>query len=99
MPVADPQAFVFTYGGPAGPRAHSLKELVALLESLPEDQISSHLQRHDFLRWLEQVFLDCSLATFVRALESRVAVDRARDMANDIAQAVRARYEMAPEVD
>jgi hypothetical protein len=99
MPVADPQAFIFTRDGQAGPHAHSLKDLVVLLGSLPEEQIASHLQRHDFSRWLEHVFRDCSLATFVRALESRVAADRPRDVANDIAQAVRARYEMAPEVD
>lgn len=57
MPIAEPQAFVFTQNGRPGPRAGSLKEFVDLLA---------------------------------------LGADRARDLADDISQAVRARYEMAP---
>ena len=56
--------------------------------------VAPYLQRHDFSRWFGQVFRDCPLATHVRTLESRLGLDRPRDLINDIAQAVRARYEL-----
>jgi hypothetical protein len=73
-----------------------LKEFVTLLGELPDADLAPYLQRHDFSRWLGQVFRDCPLATHVRSLESRLGVDRPRDLVNDIAQAVRARYDMTP---
>ena len=96
MPIAEPQAFVFTAGGAPGPRARSLKDFVDLLGGLSDAELLPHLRRHDFSQWLEHVFRDCPLATHVKAVENRVATDRARDLVNDIAQAVRARYEMTP---
>jgi hypothetical protein len=96
MPIADPLAFVFTGTGAPGPRARSLKEFVDLLGRLPDGELLPHLRRHDFSRWLEHVFRDCPLATHVKAIESRAATERARDLASNIAQAVRARYEMTP---
>lgn len=96
MPIADPQAFVFTSDGRAGPRARTLKDFVELLARLPDNELVPHLRRHDFSRWLEHVFRDCPLATHVKAIESRIATDRARDLVNDVVQAVRARYEMTP---
>jgi hydroxymethylpyrimidine pyrophosphatase-like HAD family hydrolase len=95
MPVLDTQAFVFTDGGRAGPRAHTLKELMGLLAALPPHQIQAHFQRHDFSRWLDEVFRDLRLGAHVRALESRVNGETTRETAADIAQAIRARYEMA----
>jgi hypothetical protein len=96
MPIAEPQAFVFTADGTPGPRARSLKDFVDLLGRLSDAELLPHLRRHDFSRWLEHVFRDCPLATHVKAIENRVATDRSRDLVNDIAQAVRARYEMTP---
>jgi hypothetical protein len=96
MPVADPQAFRFSHNGKPGPHARSLKEFVELLGQLPDTDLAPYLQRHDFSRWLGQVFRDCPLATHVRALESRLGVDEPRDLIDDISQAVRARYEMTP---
>jgi hydroxymethylpyrimidine pyrophosphatase-like HAD family hydrolase len=96
MPIAEPQAFVFTNDGRPGPRARTLKDFVDLLGRLPDAELLPHLRRHDFSRWLEHVFRDCPLATHVNAIESRAATDRARDLVNDITQAVRARYEMTP---
>lgn len=94
MPIADPLAFVFTGNGVQGPRARSLKDFVDLLGRLPDHELLPHLRRHDFSRWLEHVFRDCPLATHVKGIENRVTTDRARDLVNDISQAVRARYEM-----
>jgi hypothetical protein len=96
MPVAEPQGFVFARDGRAGPRARSLKGFVELLAELPDAELAPYLQRHDFSRWLAHVFRDSPLANHVRAIESRLGVDRPRDLLNDISQAVRARYEIAP---
>jgi hydroxymethylpyrimidine pyrophosphatase-like HAD family hydrolase len=68
MPVLDDQAFVFTDNGRQGPRAQTLKEFMGLLAALPSERIRDHLQRHDFSRWLGDVFRDNPLATRVRAL-------------------------------
>jgi len=96
MPVLDAQAFVFTEDGRAGLRAHTLKEFMGLLATLPSTQIHRHLVRHDFSRWLDDVFRDHGLGSRVRALEANGSVENARDTAADIAQAIRARYETAP---
>jgi hydroxymethylpyrimidine pyrophosphatase-like HAD family hydrolase len=96
MPVSEPQGFVFTHDGRPGPRARSLKEFVALLPEVPDGDLGPHLQRHDFSKWIGQVFRDLPLAARVRALEGRLAIERPRDLVNDIAQTVRARYEMTP---
>ncbi len=96
MPVGEPQGFVFTRDGQPGPRARSLKDFVDLLAQLPDADLAPHLQRHDFSKWFGQVFRDCPLSTHVRALESRLGIDRPRDLLNDISQAVRARYQIAP---
>ncbi len=96
MPIAEPQAFVFTSDGRPGPRARTLKDFVELLARLPDTELVPHLRRHDFSRWLEHVFRDCPLATHVKAIENRIATDRPRDVVNDVVQAVRARYEMTP---
>lgn len=98
MPIGDPQAFVFTKDGRPGPRARTLKEFVDLLARLPDAELLAHLRRHDFSRWLEHVFRDCPLATHVQAIENRAGTDRPRDLVDDIAQAIRARYAMAPRV-
>ena len=99
MPVAESQAFVFTHNGQAGALALSLKDLVALLSRVPEDQLAAHLQRHDFSHWLGNVFRDSPLATHVKVIEDRADTERARDVAADIAQAIRARYETPRQVD
>jgi len=96
MPVTDSQAFVFTGDGRAGTRARTLKEFTGLLAALPGDRLVGHLRRHDFSRWIGGVFRDRSLASHVRKLEKRIDTeDNAHDVAEAIAQAIRARYESA----
>ena len=80
--------------GRPGPSARSLKDFVDLLSQLPDSELAPYLQRHDFSRWLGQVFRDYPLATHVRTLESRLGLDKTRDLIDDITQAVRARYEL-----
>jgi len=99
MPVLDHQAFVFTDNGHRGARAHTLKEFMGLLSALPPERIQSHLLRHDFSRWLADVFRDHPLAGHVRDLERRAASEDARVLAADIAQSIRARYEIPAAFD
>jgi hydroxymethylpyrimidine pyrophosphatase-like HAD family hydrolase len=96
MPIAEPQAFVFTHNGRPGPRTRSLKEFVDHLAQAADTDLAPYLRRHDFSRWLEHVFRDFPLATHVKAIENRVTTDRPRELVNDVAQAVRSRYEMTP---
>jgi hydroxymethylpyrimidine pyrophosphatase-like HAD family hydrolase len=93
MPVAGDRAFVFRIGGSVGPRAHSLKEFTGILAMLPSDQIAGHLRRHDFSRWLVDVFHDHGLGARIRALEEEMETRDSVDVAADVAQAIRARYD------
>ena len=98
MPVSDAQAFQFSGPGPIEGRARSLREFTAIVSSMPAYQLDGYLARHDFSRWLEDVFRDRTLAVRVRGIEdTRYTID-ARDLAAAIAQAIRARYETAPGV-
>ena len=97
MPVLESQAFVFTNDSRPGPRARTLKELMGLLAALPSSQIEGHLRRHDVSRWITDVFRDNPLGSRVHAIEKCVGTEDARDVAADVAQAIRARYETAIE--
>ena len=96
MPVLSDRAFVFRIGNSVEPRAHSLKEFIGMMTMLPAEQIEGHLHRHDFSRWLIDVFHDRGLAARVRALESDAGTRSADDVAADVAQAIRARYDTVP---
>ena len=97
MPVLDSHAFVFTGDGRQGARARTLKEFMGLLAGLPPAQIQPHLRRHDFSRWLRDVFRDNPLGAHVRGLEDRAMTEDAKDLSADIAQSIRARYETPTE--
>jgi len=93
MPVADPQAFVFSSDGRPVSRARTLKEFVGLMAALPAKVLEGHLLRHDFSRWIGDVFRDGPLAARVRGLETGIESERAADLAAAIGQTIRARYE------
>ena len=93
MPVLDAQAFVFTEAGQPGLHARTLKEFMGLLAALPAANVQAHLARHDFSRWIAEVFHDHPLGSHVRTLEDRADTEDAHDVAMDIAQSIRARYE------
>ena len=96
MPVPDAQAFVFSVSGRPMSRARTLKEFVGLIAALPEGVLQGHLERHDFSRWIADVFRDAALAARIRGFESRVDGEGAGDVAGTIGQAIRARYERIP---
>jgi hypothetical protein len=93
MPVSDTRAFVFTEAGPTGATARSLRELVELLLALPSSIVEGHIRRHDFSRWIADVFRDRQLAWRTRRTESRIVTDEVSEVAGAIAQMIRARYE------
>lgn len=95
VPVADPQAFVFTGNVRSGARARTLKEFNGLVAALPAERLVGHLRRHDFSRWIEEVFRDRPLASHLRKVEDGVDTDDPRDIADAVAQAIRARYDTA----
>ena len=96
MPVGEGQAFVFTSESRPIGRAHTLKEFVGLLMTLPPPIVSGHLKRHDFSRWIEDVFRDGTLASRIRDLEDAADAESARDIVQDMDQTIRARYERIP---
>jgi hydroxymethylpyrimidine pyrophosphatase-like HAD family hydrolase len=94
IPVPRGRAFVFWHNGSVtGMRAHSLREFVAVVQHTPGAALDGHLRRHDFSRWVAEVFGDYPLAKSLRRLEDEYKADRLSDVAWTICQAVRARYE------
>lgn len=97
MPVVDEQAFVFNENGRPGVRARTLKEFTGLLAMLPAERLAGHMHRHDFSRWIDDVFRDHPLAVRLRTVEDRLTSDTPRDVADGVAHAIRARYETGVE--
>ncbi len=95
MPVAESHAFVFSADGRPVVSVRTLKAFTGLLLTMPATVVEGHFRRRDCSRWIEDVFQDHPLATLVRQIESRVGGDDARDIAECITQAIRARYETA----
>lgn len=93
MPVTDSQAFVFSDQGRAVARAHTLQEFAGLLAALPAHVLEGHLKRHDFSRWIDDVFRDGPLAARLRSLETTIDTETVADVTADLDQAIRARYE------
>ena len=96
MPVPDMHAFVFSAAGRPVARARTLKEFVGLIAALPADALDPHLRRHDFSRWIADVFRDGSLAARIRGVETRIESETAAELAGTIGQTIRARYERIP---
>jgi hydroxymethylpyrimidine pyrophosphatase-like HAD family hydrolase len=95
MPVADQHAFVFTDGARSIDRVTTLKAFIRTVGQLPSRVLDNHLRRHDFSRWLDEVFRDAPLAARVYGLEERLGHDEPRAIAEAIARLIRARYETA----
>jgi hydroxymethylpyrimidine pyrophosphatase-like HAD family hydrolase len=93
MPVSDAHAFVFTDDGRVGPRAHTLRSFMGLLAALNARPIEAHLRRHDFSRWIDDVFRDRPLASHIRQVEGQVGAEDPHLIADAISQAIRARYD------
>jgi hypothetical protein len=93
MPVGEPQAFVFSGGGTPGPRVRSFEEMAGSLATESAARLHAHCERHDFSRWVRDVFRDGLLAARLHEIEGRVYDQDPRGVADALAQAIRARYE------
>jgi len=91
--VAPHRAFVFTLRGlPTGQRASTLRELAAILADCPPREIDGHIRRHDFSRWIEDVFRDPVTAADVRELEARHIVAPDSHVGPNLAKHISERY-------
>jgi hypothetical protein len=95
MPVPIGQAFVFTGDSKPTARASTLKEFFERLVTQSDVALAGHLRRHDFSRWIDDVFRDRPLAAHLRSIEGRIQRDEVRDVADAVGQAIRARYDIA----
>ena len=75
-------------------RARTLKEFVGLMAALPAKVLEGHLLRHDFSRWIGDVFGDHALAREVRSHEHAYVQSGSVDALMRVAAAVRSRYEL-----
>ena len=94
LPVSEGSAFVFwRNGSPTGQRARTLRQFVEVVEQSSPTVFEGHLRRHDFSRWIGDVFGDYPMARTLRQLEDRYLADGMSATALSLVQAIRARYE------
>jgi hydroxymethylpyrimidine pyrophosphatase-like HAD family hydrolase len=94
VPVTEHRAFLFT----SGARARTLREFLNALDTDGND-LDGFLRRGDFSRWLNEVFGDHALADSVREHEARYRRGHHPDAIAEIAEAIRARYDVTDEED
>ncbi len=91
--LAPHRAFVFTLRGfPTGQSASTLKELAAILKDCSPQEIDEHVRRHDFSRWIEEVFRDPVTAADVREVEARHTIAPDRYVGAHLSRRISARY-------
>ena len=95
VPVPPERAFVFgaERGGPPV-RTASLRDFVATLAGRPGAEITMHLKRGDFSRWIAEVFGDLSLAGDIRRIEDTCRLGRLADAPDAVISAVASRYSL-----
>lgn len=94
IPVTAGRAFVFWgNGSPSGRRAQTLREFVAAIEQEKASMLDGHLRRHDFSRWIAEVFGDYPLAKTMRSLEDEHRAGKFTDVVARVSEAIRSRYE------
>jgi hypothetical protein len=82
-------------GKVAGP-ARTLKNFLALLNTVPTEVITGHANRGDFSRWIADVFHDHALASEIRKVEQRFRLKHIHDLNDAIAKLIQERYEFSP---
>jgi hypothetical protein len=95
VPVSAPRAFVFNAHGNQRHAVHTLREFVAALETPPCAALEAYIVRGDFSRWIGDVFGDRALADELRLLEERYRTGPCDDAVREVADAVRARYDLS----
>lgn len=99
IPVATGSVFVFTENGrPSGESATTLRELAERVKRLASPVVEGHLRRHDFSKWIANLFGDNELAKTVRELElQHRANGTVENFGNALAAAIDERYECGSE--
>ncbi len=93
LPVPRRQQFVFT-DAPGSPSAVSLAGFVSIVEQLDSAALDDHLGRHDFSRWIADVFRDETLARAIADIEATHTVGTAADPGGAVVAAIRERYDV-----
>jgi hypothetical protein len=89
VPVGDSRAFVFGHLR----RARTLREFTEELEHV--GSLDGYLRRNDFSRWISDIFGDFALADDVRRIEERYRSGWEFDVAGELVNAIRSRYDLA----
>jgi hydroxymethylpyrimidine pyrophosphatase-like HAD family hydrolase len=94
VPVPESQAFRFGANGPLK-TARTLRQFVAELEDATSARaVDAYFHRGDFSRWIGDVFGDYPLAEQLRKIEERYRTAPAVDRLSEVANAIRARYDL-----
>lgn len=91
--VAEGRSFVFTENGRATGYAGSLRAFVQALTRASAESIQGHVRRGDFSRWVGSVFNDDVLASSIKEAEAQHRSAQITDVTEQIARAIRARYD------
>ena len=95
VPVTESHAFRFNaYGTMRHRQARTLREFVAEIEAARAASLTDYIRRHDFSRWIGEVFGDRGLAAEVARYETRDQGVARSETAAVIADAVRGRYDL-----
>lgn len=99
VPVTEARAFVLVDQHGATRRARTLREFVAALTALPEETLDPYIRRHDFSRWIHEVFGDRALGDDLRGIENRHEFPWQVDTVAELIDAVRGRYDLTDDAD
>lgn len=91
VPVSEARAFVL-----GTRRARTLRQFVDILGE-PGSNVDDYLRRHDFSRWISDVFGDYALADDLRLIEERHRSGWVFDVAGELINAIRSRYDLRDE--
>jgi hypothetical protein len=92
VPVTDSRAFVFSNLPPV----RTLRQFTQALGD-PTTRLDGYLRRHDFSRWIADVFGDFALADDLRRIEERYRSGWEFDVAAELVSAIRSRYDLTEE--
>ena len=89
VPVSDSRAFVFV-----NRRARTLRQFTEALSDA-RTSLDGYLRRHDFSRWVTDVFGDFALADDLRLIEERYQSGWHFDVVGELINTIRSRYDLS----